>query len=358
VLTCVSFHHNLFLLENWTIFNSVYPDVSGDIDEILLPRKESGELMHTIFIDGQAGTTGLQIHQRLKDRNDINLIEIPENERKDPVTKQQFLNDADIVILCLPDAAAKESAAMIDNPDTRVIDASTAHRTDPQWIYGMPELCPMQRDEIKKATRVTNPGCYATGFVLLVRPLVENAVITPDYPLSCTAVSGYSGAGKKMIAQFDGPPEASAARFGSRFYALSLQHKHIPEMRKHSGLAADPIFLPAVCDYYSGMTCTIPLHKKLLASSATPETLHELYSSWYSNEPFLHVQPLDLTASLDDGFLNPVNRNGTNHCDLFVFGDEERIVVATRFDNLGKGASGAAVQNMNLIMGIDETTGL
>ena len=314
--------------------------------------------MHTIFIDGQEGTTGLQIHQRLKDRTDITIIEIPGDKRKDPETKKKFLNQADIVILCLPDAAAKESVAMIDNPNTRVIDASTAHRTDPEWIYGIPELCPEQRENIRNAKRVANPGCYATGFALLVRPLVTKKIIAPDYPLSCTAVSGYSGAGKKMIAQFDGPPETSAARLGSRFYALSLQHKHVPEMRKHSGLTTDPIFLPIVCAYYSGMTTTITLHRKLLATAATPESLHALYSSYYNNEPFLHVQSLDPATSLDDGFLNPVNRNNTNHCDVFVFGDEERMVVATRFDNLGKGASGAAVQNMNIMMNVDETTGL
>jgi len=314
--------------------------------------------MHTIFIDGQEGTTGLQIHQRLKDRTDITVIEIPGDKRKDPETKKKFLNQADIVILCLPDAAAKESVAMIDNPNTKVVDASTAHRTDPEWVYGIPELCPGQREKIRNAMRVTNPGCYATGFALLVRPLIEKGIIAADFPISCTSVSGYSGAGKKMIAQFDGPPETSAARLGSRFYALNLQHKHIPEMRKHSGLTADPIMLPIVCDYYSGMTVTIPLHRKLLATSATPESLHSLYSSYYINEPFLHVQSLDLAASLDDGFLNPVSRNNTNHCDVFVFGDEERMVVATRFDNLGKGASGAAVQNMNIMMNVDETTGL
>lgn len=314
--------------------------------------------MHTIFIDGLEGTTGLQIHHRLKNRTDINIIEIPTDKRKDPESKKKFLNDADIVILCLPDAAAKESVALIDNPDTRVIDASTAHRTDPDWIYGIPELCPDQRDKIRNAKRVANPGCYATGFALLVRPLVEKKIIAPDYPLSCTAVSGYSGAGKKMIAQFDGPPETSAARLGSRFYALSLRHKHIPEMRQHSGLSTDPIFLPIVCAYYSGMTTTITLHRKLLAAAATPESLHSLYASYYNNEPFLHVQSLDLAESLDDGFLNPINRNDTNHCDVFVFGDDERMVVATRFDNLGKGASGAAVQNMNIMMNVDETTGL
>jgi N-acetyl-gamma-glutamyl-phosphate reductase len=314
--------------------------------------------MFTVFIDGQEGTTGLQIHQRLQGRTDLTLIEIPAEKRKDPATKKEFLNRADVVILCLPDSAAKESVALIDNPKTRVIDASTAHRIDPDWVYGLPELIPSQRDLIKKASRVSNPGCYATGFALLVRPLVEKGIITPDYPLTCSSVSGYSGAGKKMIAQFDGPPETSAAALGSRYYALTLQHKHVPEMRKHSLLTQPPIFLPIVCAYYAGMSVTVPLHKQLLATEVYARDLHEFYSEYYRDEPFLEVKPLDVAESLDNGFLVPVTLNGTNRCDLFVFGNDNRMVIAARFDNLGKGASGAAVQNMNIMMGVDERTGL
>ncbi len=314
--------------------------------------------MHTLFIDGQEGTTGLQIHQRLKNRTDIHLIEIPRDKRKDPLAKKEYLDNADLVILCLPDTAARESVALIDNPKTRVIDASTAFRTDPSWTYGLPELTGSQRTLIKNSSRVSNPGCYATGFVLLVRPLVETGVISADYPVACSAISGYSGGGKKLIASYEEPGELSAGHLGSRNYALGLNHKHIPEMQTHSKLSHPPIFLPVVCDYYNGMNVTVPLHAQLLAKKVTPSQLHEIYSEFYRDEPFITVEPLDIALSLEDGFLNPVRLNGTNRCDLFVFGDEGRMVVASRFDNLGKGASGAAVQNMNIMLGVDERTGL
>ena len=315
--------------------------------------------MTTLFIDGQEGTTGLQIHERIHQRPDITLIEIPSDKRKDPETKKKFLNEADFVILCLPDDAARESVAMISNPHTRVIDASTAHRTADDWIYGLPELTKTQRSAIRNAKRVSNPGCYATGFALLVRPLVENGIIPSDFPLFCSAVSGYSGAGKKMIAAYETTdPSQSAARLGSRNYALGLNHKHLPEMMKRSGLSKLPIFLPVVCDYYKGMNVTIPLHIEQLPKKTSPAELHTLFSRYYSGEPFVPVMPLDMNVSLDNGFLNPVNCNDTNRCEVFIFGNDRQIVIAARLDNLGKGASGAAVQNLNIMMNIDEKTGL
>lgn len=315
--------------------------------------------MTKLFIDGQEGTTGLQIQERLAKRTDITLLEIPADKRKDPDTKRHFLNNADIVILCLPDDAARESVSMIENSTTRVIDASTAYRTAENWAYGLPELTKNQRSIIKNAMRVSNPGCYATGFTLLVRPLVENGIIPPDFPVSCSAVSGYSGAGKKMIAAYEtADPLESAAKLGSRSYALGLNHKHLPEMKKHSGLSKNPLFMPIVCDYYNGMNVTIPLHIDQLDGSVSLKTLHALYSDYFSGEVFVPVMPLDMAVSLESGFLNPVTCNGTNRCEIFVFGNESQIVVAARLDNLGKGASGAAVQNMNIMLGIDETTGL
>ncbi len=314
--------------------------------------------MYIVFIDGQEGTTGLQIHERLKGRNDITLLEIPVEKRKDPSTKKGFLNSADLVILCLPDAAARESVAMIDNPNTRVIDASTAYRTDPGWVYGLPELTKTQRQLIKNAARVSNPGCYATGFVLCVRPLIEMGIIAPDYPVTCSSVSGYSGGGKKLIAAYETSPDQSAALLGSRNYALGLNHKHIPEMQKHANLLQPPLFLPIVCAYYNGMNVTVPLHRSLLKKKVTPPHLHALLSDYFAGEHFISVRPLDIEQSLENGFLNPVGCNGTNRCDLFVFGNEQQMIVAARFDNLGKGASGAAVQNMNIMMGVDERTGL
>ncbi|MBN1577962.1 MAG: N-acetyl-gamma-glutamyl-phosphate reductase [Chitinispirillaceae bacterium] len=314
--------------------------------------------MHRVFIDGREGTTGLQIHDRLKNRIDLTLIEIPTERRKDPKTKREFLNNADIVILCLPDSAARESVAMIDNPKTRVIDASTAHRIAPDWVYGMPEMVKNQRQLIQTATRVSNPGCYATGFVLLARPLVERGIIDPESPVSCFAVSGYSGGGKKLVAAYEADPADSAAVLGSRNYALSLNHKHIPEMQRHALLTQPPLFLPVVGAYYNGMNVTIPLHLEHLKMKVTVERLHRIISDYYSGEPFISVKPLDIEQSLESGFLNPVRCNGTNQCDLFVFGNNRQMVVAARFDNLGKGASGAAVQNMNIMLGVNERTGL
>ena len=314
--------------------------------------------MHSVFIDGREGTTGLQIHDRLKDRKDITLLEIPSDKRKDPATRREFLNRADIVILCLPDSAARESVAMIDNPETRVIDASTAHRIAPDWVYGLPEMVKSQRQLIREAARVSNPGCYATGFVLLARPLVERGVIAPDAPVDSFAVSGYSGGGKKLIAEYEADLANSASVLGARNYALGLNHKHIPEMQKHAGLLLPPLFLPVVSGYYNGMNVTIPLHRERLTAKLTPVELHGLYADYYSGEPFISVKQLAIEQSLESGFLNPVRCNNTNRCDLFVFGNEHQMVVAARLDNLGKGASGAAVQNMNIMMGVDETAGL
>lgn len=316
--------------------------------------------MFSVFIDGQEGTTGLQIHQRLKNRTDLTILEIPVEKRKDPATKKEFLNGTDVVILCLPDSAARESVAMITNPKTRVIDASTAYRTDPEWVYGLPELTKAQRQSIREATRVSNPGCYPTGFLLLVRPLIELGIISADYPVTSSAVSGYSGGGKKLIASYEAPApgEQPAAHLGSRNYGLGLTHKHIPEMQKHALLSQPPVFLPIVCAYYSGMNVTVPLYTHLLKTGMTPQKLHALFADYFGGEPFITVKPLDMEQSLENGFLNPVRLNGTNRCDLFVFGNDRQMVLAARFDNLGKGASGAAVQNMNIMMGVDETTGL
>jgi len=314
--------------------------------------------MFTIFIDGREGTTGLQIHDRLKNRTDISLLAIPAEKRKDGMTRREFLNRADIVILCLPDDAAREAVAMIDNPKTRVIDASTAHRVASGWVYGLPEMVKSQRQMIKTAARISNPGCYATGFVLLVRPLVETGVLAPESPANCFAVSGYSGGGKKLIAEYEVNPVDSAEKLGSRNYALGLDHKHIPEMQKHALLTKPPLFLPVVGAYYNGMNVAVPFHKEQLKTKVDAADLHRILSDYYSGEPFISIKPPDVEKALENGKLNPVRCNGTNQCDLFVFGNGERLVIASRFDNLGKGASGAAVQNLNIMMGVDEHTGL
>lgn len=315
--------------------------------------------MNKVFIDGQEGTTGLQIRDRLLKRSDITLLEIPSDKRKDPAARKEFLNSADLCILCLPDDAARESVALIDNKHTRVIDASTAHRTLPHFAYGLPELSDEHREAIKKARFTANPGCHATGFILAVYPMVAEKLIPNDKTLICHSLTGYSGGGKKMIASFEAPENRNSPAFIARPYALSLKHKHLPEMRVRSGLLKAPLFYPVVCNFYNGMVVSTFFPLDGMQNRMAAREVHALFEEWYANKPFVKVMPFDSAASLmDNTFLSPVAQNGTNQLDLFVFGNDEQVVVAARFDNLGKGASGAAVQNMNLMFGLNETEGL
>ena len=313
--------------------------------------------MATVFIDGQEGTTGLRILERLRPRKDIELLEIPSEKRKDIATKTEFLNNADAVIFCLPDQAARESSSLITNPKTKVIDASTAFRTAPDWVYGMPELSREQREVLRTAKRISNPGCHATGFVISMVPLRAAGIVGEDYPAVCYSLTGYSGGGKKMIARYQDPQNAEEIRPPMN-YALTLRQKHIPEMQKNTALQDPPLFLPVVGSFYNGMVVSIPLNTKLLKKNVSVEDVHGVLSSYFDSEPFIRVLPLDQEQILDNGFLSPVKCNETNMLDLFVFGSDMHIVVMARFDNLGKGASGAAVQNMNIALGLEETAGL
>lgn len=314
--------------------------------------------MNTVFIDGQVGTTGLMILDRLKTRDDIELLQIPKDKRKDIKTKEKYLNDADLVILCLPDDAAVESVALINNPATRVVDASTAHRTRDGWVYGLPELAPGQRELIKASKRVSNPGCYPTGFVLALYPLIAGGIVPPDYPVTVHAVSGYSGGGNKLIDAYESCELAEPESMVYRPYALNLKQKHVPEMQKWTGLRHPPLFSPAVGNFYKGMLVSIPLLPRLLSRKVTLKSVHEILERYYESEPFVQIIPFDNAPYLINGFLSATACNDTNCVELFVFGNEEQIMVTARLDNLGKGSSGAAVQNMNIMLGLDETTGL
>jgi len=315
--------------------------------------------MHKIFIDGQAGTTGLQIVERLKGRQDITLLEIPHEERKNKELKRDFLNQSEVVILCLPDEAAVESVAMIENPEVKVLDASTAHRTDPNWVYGLPELRQGQREKIKSATRVSNPGCYPTGFLLAMTPLITAGIVTADYPVTVNAISGYSGGGRQMIEKYQEQEQNNPGKiWASRPYAMAGLHKHIPEMQFYSGLEYPPIFAPSVAHIEQGMLVSIPLVPRLLKKDATVQSILKTLKDAYESEPFIQVNGLNDSEKLEGGFLSPTVCNDTNQVDLFVFGQEQQIFVIARLDNLGKGASGAAVQNLNLMMGVEEKKGL
>ncbi len=306
-----------------------------------------------VYIDGKEGTTGLQIYQRLGSREDVELLLIPEEERKNPAVRKEYLNAADLVFLCLPDDAAVEAMTLLENPNTRVIDASTAHRTADGWTYGFPELAD-QREKIKSALRVANPGCYATGFIALVRPLVECGILPKDYPLSCHALSGYTGAGKKAIAQYeaaDREPELSSPRH----YAMGLTHKHLPEMVALCGLTRKPVFSPIICDYPQGMVVTVPLHLDLLTGAQSLESLRDCYHSYYKGETLVTIRPADAPTC---GFVGANNLSGKDTLQIFVNGNDGQAVLTARLDNLGKGASGAAVQNMNLMLGFEEEKGL
>ncbi len=307
--------------------------------------------MYNVFIDGQAGTTGLEITARLESRDDINLIRISDAQRKDDAERQKALRGADVAILCLPDEAAVQ-AVKLGGDETRYIDASTAHRTAPDWSFGLPELTPTQRQEIAAATRVSNPGCYPQGFILLIRPLIEAGLLDPSAQLSMHAISGYSGGGRQMVERYQAAPGEG---YGARPYALNLAHKHLPEMQRYSGCSLPPVFSPIVCNYYKGMTVHVPLSAAQIGASASE--VAAILRARYEGEPFVTVAS-DESELLDGGFLDPTACNDTNRLELMVFGNDQQMLLTARYDNLGKGASGAAVQNLNLMLGLEETTGL
>ncbi|MCL2076562.1 MAG: N-acetyl-gamma-glutamyl-phosphate reductase [Betaproteobacteria bacterium] len=313
-----------------------------------------------VFIDGRHGTTGLEIDARLSGRAGIEILSIPEAELRDPAARAIRLNEADIVFLCLPDAAARESAALIrpDNARTRVLDPSTAHRTHPDWVYGLPELDGGQRERIKEARRVTVPGCHASGFILLTRPLVAAGLLPTDYPVSASSITGYSGGGMDMIATYETSNPLPDTMQSPRVYALGLTHKHLPEMQKVTGLAEPPLFTPIVGNFKQGMTVMVPLFPRLLPKRLLPADIEAFYREYYAGETFIKVMSADSLEASDSGFLPATACNGTNRVEIFVFGNKEQILLAARFDNLGKGASGAAIQCMNIMLGVDETTGL
>lgn len=306
-----------------------------------------------VYIDGKEGTTGLQIYDRLSGREDINLLLIDDDKRKDLTERKKYLNGADIVFLCLPDGAAVEAVGLIDNPDTRVIDASTAHRTAAGWVYGFPELLAGQRQRIKFAKRVANPGCHATGFLSIVAPLVAMDILPKDYPVTCFSLTGYSGGGKKMIAEYEGEGKAEEL-YSPRIYGTNLKHKHLPEMQVLSGLKYPPVFSPIVDDYYKGMATGIQLHNALLKGKPTVQDICELLGRYYEDQTMVRVAPW----GSESGMLAANTFSGYDNLEISVTGTGEQTLIVSRFDNLGKGASGAAVQNMNLMLGLDETTGL
>ena len=313
-------------------------------------------MKYRAFVDGQEGTTGLRIHEYLAQRSDIEVLRIDADKRKDPAERARLLNAADVAFLCLPDGAAREAASLVENPKTCLIDASTAHRTAAGWAFGLPELAPDQRQKIRASKRIANPGCHASAFILLVRPLVDAGLVPPSTPVSATSITGYSGGGKKMIEQYEGGEDP---RLDSpRPYGLTLAHKHIPEMAAHTGLTTKPLFMPVVGKFYKGLTVSVPLHLSQLKAGASAEQIHAALAARYAGERFVRVMPLRDPAVLDDGFFDVQACNDTNRVDIFVFGNDTQVLLMCRLDNLGKGASGAAVQSMNVHLGVDEGLGL
>lgn len=310
----------------------------------------------TVFVDGQEGTTGLRIHEVLAQRRDIEVLRIDADKRKDSAERARLLNAADVAFLCLPDAAARESVALVTNPKTCVIDASTAHRTHGDWVYGLPELAPAQREAIRHSKRIANPGCHATAFILLLRPLVDAGLVSAQSALSATSITGYSGGGKKMIEQYQaaGDPKLNSPRP----YGLTLSHKHLPEMMAHTGLTVAPVFLPIVSNFYKGLAVQVPLHLSQLATGTTAHTVHRALQDRYGREAFVQVMPLSDPATLQAGFFDVQACNDSNRAEIFVFEGSAQLMLMCRLDNLGKGASGAAIQSMNVHLGCEEGLGL
>ncbi len=306
--------------------------------------------MKKVFIDGSVGTTGLRIAERLVGRTDIQLITLPEESRKDREARKGALNGADIAFLCLPDDAAREAVSLIDNPDTVVIDASTAHRTLPDWAYGFPELSPAHEKKILSSKRIAVPGCHASGFIALTYPLIEAGLLEKDALLTCHSITGYSGGGKKMIAEYEGA-ERSPLLDAPRQYGITQQHKHLKEMQGITGLATPPIFCPIVSDFYSGMAVTVPLFKSQLKGSV--EDVKRVYAEKYQSELVRYEETVD-----EGGFISGVGLGGKDCMSVTVAGNEERILLIAVYDNLGKGASGAAIECMNMVLGAEKTTGL
>ena len=313
-------------------------------------------MKYAVYVDGQEGTTGLRINEYLAQRADIEVLRIDADKRKDPAERARLLNAADVAFLCLPDAASREAAGMVTNPKTCLIDASTAHRTAPGWAFGLPELSKGQRALIRESKRIANPGCHASAFILAVRPLVDAGLLSADALVTATSITGYSGGGKSMIAEYEagGNPKLTAPRP----YALGLVHKHLPEMMAHTGLKTAPVFMPIVSNFYKGLAVTVPLHLSQLRGGATPQQVRDALAAHYEGERFVHVTPLRDPDTLAGGFFDVQGCNDTNNVDLFVFGSDQQILVMARLDNLGKGASGAAVQSMNVHLGVDESLGL
>lgn len=309
-----------------------------------------------VFIDGEAGTTGLQIRERLEGRREIELVSIDPAKRKDADERKRLLNSVDAVILCLPDEAAREAVSLIENDAVKVIDASTAYRTAPDWAYGFAEMSKDQRAKIAASKRISNPGCYPTGFIALVRPLVEAGIIPRDWALSVNAVSGYSGGGKAMIAEFENENDPNFTRAPYRIYAMAQKHKHVPEMQKYANLARPPIFAPSVGRFYKGMIVEVPLPLAAMEKGAKLGDAHSVLAQAYKGERFVSVASLEEAAALKT--LDPEGLNGTNQLKLFVFGHDQEARLVALLDNLGKGASGAAVQNLNIALGLEESAGL
>ena len=311
-----------------------------------------------VFIDGDVGTVGLQIRTRLEGRTDLELIALPDSERKDRARRADMLNAADLAILCFPDDMARKAVALVDNPDKRIIDASTAYRVDPEWVFGFPEMTPEQSSKISAAKRVSNPGCYATGAIALLRPLVAKGVVPPDHGIHIHGVSGYSGGGRKLIESFENPGADDPISSAYYVYGLALNQKHVLEIATESLLAKKPLFVPSVGRFRQGMIVQVPLHLKGLTGTLQPGDVHAVFKEWYAGQTHVEVAPL--VNDLKAGRLDPEDLNGTNTLRLHVFGESEAglVLLAAQFDNLGKGAAGQAIQNLNLMLGFNKDAGI